>query len=204
MDACAVGNVLKSLLLPPKGEAGRANRGLLYMRCLACGAEMRLIQAAPDETTMFAGYEQYTFECSGCRLQARRLVSHHEIGPFAEERMRLPPGWLRTRNMGVSAPVAWAHALSNLYGWTVESFSSWRHRAVSILVVGIIITAALAGSLLTWDGAKGPAGDQGPAGPKGPTGDPGPPGQRHSAFGSYSRTATRRPARRSVVRTRYF
>jgi hypothetical protein len=177
MDACAVGNVLKSLLLPPKGEAGRANRGLLYMRCLACGAEMRLIQAAPDETTMFAGYEQYTFECSGCRLQARRLVSHHEIGPFAEERMRLPPGWLRTRNMGVSAPVAWAHALSNLYGWTVESFSSWRHRAVSILVVGIIITAALAGSLLTWDGAKGPAGDQGPAGPKGPTGDPGPPGQ---------------------------
>jgi hypothetical protein len=172
-----VGNVLKSLLLPPKGEAGRANRGLLYMRCLACGAEMRLIQAAPDETTMFAGYEQYTFECSGCRLQARRLVSHHEIGPFAEERMRLPPGWLRTRNMGVSAPVAWAHALSNLYGWTVESFSSWRHRAVSILVVGIIITAALAGSLLTWDGAKGPAGDQGPAGPKGPTGDPGPPGQ---------------------------
>jgi hypothetical protein len=174
------------------------------MRCLACGAEMRLIQAAPDETTMFAGYEQYTFECSGCRLQVRRLVSHHEIGPFAEERMRLPPGWLKTRNMGVSAPVAWAHALSNLYGWTVESFSSWRHRAVSILVVGIIITAALAGSLLTWDGAKGPAGDQGPAGPKGPTGDPGPPGQRHSAFGSYSRTATRRPARRSVVRTRYF
>ena len=95
MDACAVGNVLKSLLLPPKGEAGRANRGLLYMRCLACGAEMRLIQAAPDETTMFAGYEQYTFECSGCRLQVRQLVSHHEIGPFAEERMRLPPGWLK-------------------------------------------------------------------------------------------------------------
>src|SRR3954463_7367429 len=150
---------------------------MVDMRCLACGAEMHLIQAAPDETTMFAGYEQYTFECSGCRLQVRRLVSHHEIGPFAEERMRLPPGWLKTRNMGVSAPVAWAHALSNLYGWTVESFSSWRHRAVSILVVGIIITAALAGSLLTWDGAKGPTGDQGPAGPKGPTGDPGPLGQ---------------------------
>ena len=70
------------------------------MRCLACGAEMRLIQAAPDETTMFAGYEQYTFECSGCRLHVRQLVSNHEIGPFAEERMRLPPGWLKNSEHG--------------------------------------------------------------------------------------------------------
>jgi hypothetical protein len=150
------------------------------MRCLACGAEMHLIQAAPDETTMFAGYEQYTFECSGCRLQARRIVSHHEIGPFAEERMRLPPGWLKTQDMSVSAQVAWAHALSSLYGWTVGSFSSWRDRAVAIFILGTIITMALAGSLITWDGAKGPTGDQGPAGPKGPTGDPGPPGQESS------------------------
>jgi hypothetical protein len=150
------------------------------MRCLACGAEMHLIQAAPDETTMFAGYEQYTFECSGCRLQARRIVSHHEIGPFAEERMRLPPGWLKTQDMGVSAQVAWAHALSSLYGWTVGSFSSWRDRAVAIFILGTIITMALAGSLITWDGAKGPTGDQGPAGPKGPIGDSGPPGQESS------------------------
>jgi hypothetical protein len=153
---------------------------MVEMRCLACGAEMRLIQAAPDETTMFAGYEQYTFECSGCRLQARRIVSHHEIGPFAEERMRLPPGWLKAQDMGVSAQVAWAHALSSLYGWTVGSFSSWRDRAVAIFILGTIITMALAGSLITWDGAKGPTGDQGPAGPKGPTGDPGPPSQDSS------------------------
>ena len=153
------------------------------MRCLACGAEMRLIQAAPVETTMFAGYEQYTFECSGCRLQVRRnLVLHHEIGPFAEERMRLPPGWLESENMGVLAQVAGAHVLSSIYGWTVESFSLWRHRAVAIFIVGLIITMALAGSLITWDGAKGPTGDQGPAGPKGPTGDPGPPGQESSSL----------------------
>jgi hypothetical protein len=150
------------------------------MRCLACGAEMHLIQAAPDETTMFAGYEQYTFECSGCRLQVRRLVSHHEIGPFAEERMRLPTGWFKTQNMGISAQVAWAHALSSLSGWTVDSFRSWRHRAVAIFILGTIIAIALAGSLITWDGAKGPTGDQGPAGPKGPTGDPGPPSQDSS------------------------
>jgi hypothetical protein len=150
------------------------------MRRLACGAEMRLIQAAPDETTMFAGYEQYTFECSGCRLHVRRLVSNHEIGPFAEERMRLPPEWLKTQNMGVSAQVLWAHALSNVCGWTVESFVSWRHRAVAVFIVGIIITIALAGLLITLDGAKGPTGDQGPAGPKGPSGDRGSPGQESS------------------------
>ena len=86
--------------------------------------------------------------------------------------------------MGVSAQLAWAHARSSLYGWTIDSFSSWRHRAVSILIVGIIITMALAGSLMPRDGAKGPTGDQGPAGPKGPTGDPGPPGQRESGQAS--------------------
>ncbi len=27
------------------------------MRCLACGAEMHLIEVKPDETLMFSGYE---------------------------------------------------------------------------------------------------------------------------------------------------
>ena len=91
--------------------------------------------------------------------------------------MRLPPGWLKTQNIGVTAKVAWARALANLYGWTMESFTSMRHRAVSICIFGILITIAFAGLLITWgDGPKGPMGDQGPAGPKGQTGDPGPPG----------------------------
>jgi hypothetical protein len=159
---------------------------MIDMRCLACGAEMHLIEAAPDQTMMFAGYEQHTFECSGCHLQVRRLVSSHEIGPFAEERMRLPPGWLKTQNIGVTAKVAWARALAILSGGTMESFISMRRLAVSIGIVGILITIALAGmlmtwdgpkGLMTWDGPKGPTGDQGPAGAKGPTGDPGPPGQ---------------------------
>jgi hypothetical protein len=74
---------------------------------------MRLIEAAPDETMMFAGYEQHTFECSGCHLHARRIVSTHEIGPFPEERMRLPSGWLMTKNWS-EAKVAWARAVANL------------------------------------------------------------------------------------------
>ena len=36
------------------------------MRCLACGGEMHLIEAAPDETMMVPGYEQHMFESSGC------------------------------------------------------------------------------------------------------------------------------------------
>ena len=42
------------------------------MRCLACGAEIHLIEAKSDETLMFSGYEQHTFECSGCHVP--RLV----------------------------------------------------------------------------------------------------------------------------------
>jgi hypothetical protein len=150
---------------------------MVDMRCLACGAEMHLIEAAPDQTMMFAGYEQHTFECSGCHLQVRRLVSSHEIGTFPEERMRLPSGWLKTKNIGVTAKVAWARALATLCGGIMESFVPMRRRAVSIGIFGMLITIALAGLLMTWDGPKGSTGDQGPAGPKGPTGDPGPPGQ---------------------------
>jgi hypothetical protein len=149
------------------------------MRCLACGAEMHLIEAKPDETLKFSGHEQHTFECSGCHLHVRWLVSTHEIGPFPEERMRLPPGWLKSQNIGVTDQVTSARALAKVCGWARDSFLTMRHRTVSICItgIGILITIALAGLLLKWDGPKGPMGDQGPAGPKGPTGDPGPPGQ---------------------------
>jgi hypothetical protein len=33
------------------------------MRCPGCGAEMHLIEVAPDKTKMVPGYEQHTFEC---------------------------------------------------------------------------------------------------------------------------------------------
>ena len=49
------------------------------MRCLACGGEMHLIEAAQDETMMVPGYEQHTFECSGCQDHVRRLVFTREI-----------------------------------------------------------------------------------------------------------------------------
>src|SRR5215510_437554 len=59
-------------------EIGRANplrkpRGP-GMKCPACGAEMHLMKVAPDKPMMVPGYEEHTFECSGCHDQVRRLV----------------------------------------------------------------------------------------------------------------------------------
>ena len=44
------------------------------MRCLACGAEMDLIEVVPDNTMMVAGYEHQTLQCSACSEVERRLV----------------------------------------------------------------------------------------------------------------------------------
>jgi hypothetical protein len=44
------------------------------MRCVPCGAEMRLVQVVGDDTMMVPGYEHHTFECSACREVERRLV----------------------------------------------------------------------------------------------------------------------------------
>jgi hypothetical protein len=136
------------------------------MKCPACGAEMHLIKVAPDETMMVPGYEEHTFECSGCHDDVRRFVlMPRAIGPLTSEQMRLPPAWVKTQNEGATAKGAWSRAL----------------RAVppikAMYVVGTLTMIALAGSMIIWgQGPKGPMGDQGPPGPKGPRGDAGPPG----------------------------
>ena len=35
------------------------------MRCMACGAEMQVVQVVPDDTLMVPGYEHHTLQCSG-------------------------------------------------------------------------------------------------------------------------------------------
>jgi hypothetical protein len=42
------------------------------MKCLACGAEMRLFEVRTDTTTPFA-IERRVFQCSSCRQSAQRL-----------------------------------------------------------------------------------------------------------------------------------
>jgi hypothetical protein len=133
------------------------------MRCPACGAEMHLIEVAPDETKMAPGYEQHTFECSGCGDRIRQLLFiPRAIEPLISEPMRLPPAGPKTQNKGVTAKGA------------VRAVPPIK----ATYVVGMLTIIALAGSMIIWgQGLKGPMGDQGPPGPKGPRGDAGPPSQ---------------------------
>jgi hypothetical protein len=43
------------------------------MRCVACGAEMRLVGVSLTDTPM-AGFERHTLKCSTCSHVSRRLV----------------------------------------------------------------------------------------------------------------------------------
>ena len=44
------------------------------MRCVACGAEMHLMQVAGDDTMMVPGYEHHTYNCTACPEVERRLI----------------------------------------------------------------------------------------------------------------------------------
>jgi hypothetical protein len=44
------------------------------MRCMACGAEMILMNVVPDDTMAVPGFEHHTFVCSDSHDVERRLV----------------------------------------------------------------------------------------------------------------------------------
>ena len=54
------------------------------MKCMACGAEMILIKAVPDHSTMVAGFERHTLQCSGCGEVEGRLIFSRERARPAE------------------------------------------------------------------------------------------------------------------------
>jgi hypothetical protein len=43
------------------------------MRCMACGAEMILMNVVQDDTMAIPGFEHHTFMCSACQDTERRL-----------------------------------------------------------------------------------------------------------------------------------
>jgi hypothetical protein len=51
------------------------------MLCLACGAEMRLVQVVKDTTMLVSGYEHHTWQCSGCSTVERRMTFTREKTP---------------------------------------------------------------------------------------------------------------------------
>jgi hypothetical protein len=132
---------------------------------------MHLIEMAPDKTKMAPGYEQHTFECSGCHEQVRQLVFiPRAIGPLSSEE-RLSAAWLETLDKGtipedddLAGAVPAASPRKAVYAFR------------TICALGTLIAIAVAGALLIWSqSSKGPVGAQGPPGPKGPPGDAGPP-----------------------------
>ena len=44
------------------------------MLCLACGAEMRLVEVVEDTTMLVSGYEHQTWQCSGCDTVEQRTT----------------------------------------------------------------------------------------------------------------------------------
>jgi uncharacterized protein (DUF58 family) len=44
------------------------------MRCMSCGAEMRLLQTERDDTMGAPGYQRRTLQCSGCNEIERRTI----------------------------------------------------------------------------------------------------------------------------------
>src|SRR4029077_19908291 len=63
-------------------QAWVISSGVGSMRCLSCGAEMRLIQAVPHEST--PALEHTTFECSACKDIERRLTLRSDSARSAE------------------------------------------------------------------------------------------------------------------------
>jgi hypothetical protein len=61
------------------------------MRCLGCGAEMRLVQVARDETMMVPGYEDQTFECPQCHEIERRRVFRNAASSSGETSALVQP-----------------------------------------------------------------------------------------------------------------
>jgi hypothetical protein len=51
------------------------------MQCLACGAEMHLVQVTKDDKGLVAGYEHQTWQCSACNEVERRFVFTREKTP---------------------------------------------------------------------------------------------------------------------------
>jgi hypothetical protein len=61
------------------------------MRCMACGAEMKVVQTVPDDTMMVAGFEYRTLQCSGCNEVERRLAFNRERASGGPETIAAAP-----------------------------------------------------------------------------------------------------------------
>jgi hypothetical protein len=59
------------MVLPNRGKHGGVSS---MVRCIVCGAEMRVAQVEQDQAMKSAGYEDRQLECVGCQKTERRLA----------------------------------------------------------------------------------------------------------------------------------
>jgi hypothetical protein len=94
------------------------------MLCIACGAEMRLMQAIPDTTMMVTGYEHHTLQCTGCNEIERRLVFTREKTPVAN--VPVPPAPVHPAeppaqiDRVAATPSVWTRTVAKLRGRQVD------------------------------------------------------------------------------------
>src|SRR5215470_7079098 len=99
------------------------------MRCMACGAEMRVVQVVPDDTLMVPGYERHTLQCSGCNDVEHRLVFNREAAERSAEAAEAGPTVAAppvepasvaanepAANEPAAAPSAWQRAIAMFRG----------------------------------------------------------------------------------------
>jgi hypothetical protein len=82
------------------------------MKCLACGAEMRLMDVRTDTTTIL-GIERHTFRCLACAHTARRLMLNRERIPITNWPVVIPhrAPVIDLQNEHAAAQSAWANLI---------------------------------------------------------------------------------------------
>ena len=96
------------------------------MRCMLCGADMRLIEVVPDDTAMVAGYERHTLQCTSCNDVERRLVFSREKTPIdnvpAPPKTEVTSGSVSQRERAPE-PSVWVRAFNMLRGRSLDKGS---------------------------------------------------------------------------------
>jgi hypothetical protein len=85
------------------------------MRCLACGAEMRLMDVRTDATTV-CGIERHTFRCSACAHTAQRLMLNRVRIPITNLPVVIPSktAVINLQNRRPAAQSAWAKSIEKV------------------------------------------------------------------------------------------
>jgi hypothetical protein len=84
------------------------------MKCLACGAKMRLMQMEPRaDPTSEVAFERHTFKCSACPQLSQRMVFSRPRSPITDLSVAAPPRYPPSADLQMRR-LANANALAKL------------------------------------------------------------------------------------------